>query len=182
MKNKTAANKAIIKFVIFFLISTAILHYISSLDIFRKNIGEKILLSDAAIIKKIFNIAGIKSIITTDRINEGFFSIIINSNSVNVVYDCASIFSIFLLVSAMLAFNSKIKDKIIGIPIFSFVLYFINIIRLIVLSCIGGYFPKYLNFAHLYLWQILMIFIVVFLWGVWIEKVVSNKNKIVIFN
>ena len=185
MKNKIQISKnhkkEIFRFIIIFLTSILILHFISSLPIFRAKIGTRILLSDAFIIKKTMSVIGVNPVFSIDGIKNGFFSISLNCNSVNVVYDCTSIFSIILLVSAVVAYKSKVNEKIIGLAFCSIILYAINLIRLIMLILIAGYFPKYLDFAHIYFWQVLMIFFVLFLWNLWIERIAGNENKIKIF-
>lgn len=84
-------------------------------------------------------------------------------NSVNMLigYDCSGFFSIFVFIAIMLSplTNLNKKQKLIYIVFGSLILYFANILRLLIFFL----FPNNFNLVHFLGW-ILMSFLILILW------------------
>lgn len=94
-----------------------------------------------------------------------------------VTPECTSIIFTGIFISIVLAWPSKIREKLIGIAIGIAVLLFLNLVRLITLFYIGSAFPDFLDIAHFFLWQILMILLTIGLWLLWSAKIVRTPRE-----
>jgi len=93
--------------------------------------------------------------------------------SVRIVGNCNAIFEIFMFLSAVIAFPALQKEKLMGgIPGIIFI-YFINLLRLVLLFLIGVYAPQYFEEAHLYVGQSFFIVMVAIFWLFWVGKCVK---------
>lgn len=94
--------------------------------------------------------------------------------SVEIVGNCNAIFEIFLFLSAVIAFPALIKEKFFGGVIGIIFIYFINLLRLVLLFLIGVYVPHYFEEAHLYVGQSFFIVMVAIFWLCWVGKFVKS--------
>jgi len=83
-----------------------------------------------------------------------------------------SIFSIFIL-----AFPGSIKKKMWFIPMGLLLIHLANVIRIMALVLINTYYPKYLDFNHLYTFTIFVYSIIFFLWYYWAKNQQPNESK-----
>jgi exosortase family protein XrtF len=83
-----------------------------------------------------------------------------------------SIFTIFIV-----AFPGKIKNKLWFIPIGLVIIHFVNVLRIMALVMINNYYPKYLDFNHLYTFTILVYATIFVLWYVWAKKYSGYERK-----
>ena len=95
--------------------------------------------------------------------------------SFQVSAECTSTIFTAIFVSAVAAWPSTAKEKLRGIAIVVPFLFLINLVRIVSLFYIGSAFPKFLNLAHFFLWQIFLILLTIGLWLLWAEKMVHNK-------
>jgi len=104
-------------------------------------------------------------------------TIYLTNNTWVVTTECTAIFIMLIFTSFVVAYPSAIKSKgvalITGIPI----IFGANIIRLLIMAWIDYLNPQYTEYFHQYVWQGVFIVMVVFMWLVWIDKVVTRESK-----
>jgi archaeosortase B (VPXXXP-CTERM-specific) len=128
----------------------------------------------------ILNLFGINaSIETAFRGSSGMF-INLGDFKFRIIYECTGIYAWIAYSAATLAYPTSIKNRLLGFAIGIPAIYIVNLIRFIFLGIIGAKWPSAFEFAHAYLWQIIIIGFVVFLfWGFvsWIAKnSLTQKN------
>jgi exosortase/archaeosortase family protein len=92
--------------------------------------------------------------------------------SMNIVTECTAIVPMIILLSAILAYPSPIRDKAIGIPLGLVALFVLNLVRTFSLFHIGSAFPSFLDTAHFLVWQSVMILAALIFWILQMEKLV----------
>lgn len=93
--------------------------------------------------------------------------------SVSVEAGCNGLEAIIVLIAGMLAFPSGWVQKIWGIVAGFIAVQVVNLLRIISLYYIGKWNMMVFEFAHLYLWQALImldVLLVWLLWVVWVGK------------
>lgn len=93
--------------------------------------------------------------------------------SVNIAPECTAIGPIIIFIAAVLAQPASAISTTLGLVLGICALSFINLIRIVNLFWIGINYPDYLSFAHLIVWQSMMIIIAIILWLYWRQKVSS---------
>jgi len=81
----------------------------------------------------------------------------INGFSVQVENGCNAINVTILLWAAILVYPAAWVDKLKGLVAGSLALHAINIVRIITLFYVGQYNRDWFDFAHLYLWESLIV-------------------------
>jgi len=97
--------------------------------------------------------------------------------SMNIVTECTAIVPMIILLSAILAYPSRIRDKAIGISLGLLAIFVLNLIRTFSLFHIGSAFPSSLDTAHFLVWQSVMILAALILWILWVEKLVHAHAR-----
>ena len=92
-----------------------------------------------------------------------------NGFAVSVEAGCNGIEAAIVLIAAMLAFPAPWKHRVIGILAGLSAVQVLNIVRVISLFYIGQWNMKVFEWAHLYLWQALIMLDVLIVWLVWIR-------------
>ena len=83
---------------------------------------------------------------------------------------CNGINVVVLLWSAILAYPASLKWKLIGLTGGLAAIQLVNLFRLISLFYLGQYSPKLFQFAHLYLWESLIIIDGMVIFSLWIQR------------
>jgi len=95
------------------------------------------------------------------------------AGSMLIVANCTALIPIVIFISAVLAFPSTAKQKIIGIMLGIVGLFVLNLVRTVSLFFIGSSFSESVfEIAHMLVWQSLMIILAIILWLVWVGKLV----------
>jgi exosortase H (IPTLxxWG-CTERM-specific) len=81
----------------------------------------------------------------------------INGFAVQVENGCNAINVTILLWSAILVFPSSLSDKLKGLAAGTLALHALNLLRIITLYYLGQYNRGWFDFAHLYLWESLIV-------------------------
>lgn len=85
--------------------------------------------------------------------------------------DCIGWKSAYSLFALVFASPGKMKDKLKFLSVWIPVLLVINIFRVTSILMFGLSFGfKYLEIAHTFFWQVMMIILVVVIWYVWMKK------------
>jgi len=105
-------------------------------------------------------------------------NIIYVTNSVwKIDTECTALTIMIIFTSFVMVYPAALKPK--GMAIFTGLpfIFGANMIRLLVMAWIDKLKPAYSNYFHDYLWQVAFIIMVVFMWILWIEKVVNRERK-----
>lgn len=162
-------NKQFLKVVILFCSSVILLdllvwylgrkEYLAFLDIFT-----------SYVITALIKICGLHALRDSN--------IIYLANSTWIVTtECTAIFIMLIYSSFVLVYPASVKSK--GIALMSGIpfIFGANILRLYCMAWIDYLKPQYTEFFHNYMWQAVFIVMVVFMWLVWIDKVVTRESK-----
>lgn len=94
-----------------------------------------------------------------------------NGFAISIEAGCNGIEAALILASAMLAFPAPWKHRLTGIVIGLVAVQALNITRVVSLFYIGQWNEKAFEWAHLYLWQALIMLDVLIVWLIWIRTV-----------
>lgn len=92
-----------------------------------------------------------------------------NGFGVAIMPGCNGVEACIILTAALLAFSAPWQPKLIGVGIGIFAVQAVNILRIISLFYLGQWNMKWFEFAHLYLWQGLIILDVLVVWLLWVH-------------
>ncbi len=100
-----------------------------------------------------------------------------NGFAVSVEAGCNGIEAAIVLIAGMLAFPAPWKHRAIGILAGLFAVQALNIVRVVSLFYIGQWSLKAFEWAHLYLWQALIMLDVLIVWLVWIRTLPPDPQE-----
>jgi exosortase H (IPTLxxWG-CTERM-specific) len=83
---------------------------------------------------------------------------------------CNGINVVVLLWAAILAYPASLKWKLIGLGGGLVAIQVLNLFRLISLFYLGQYSPSIFEFAHLYMWELLIIIDAMVVFNLWIRR------------
>ena len=96
---------------------------------------------------------------------------------VSIEPGCNGVEATIVLVAAMLAFPSSWKMKLWGIGLGFLAVQFVNLLRVVSLFFLGQWNFKAFEFAHLYMWQALIMLDVLVVWLLWMRYVAKHDRK-----
>ena len=112
-----------------------------------------------------------------DVISEG---VIIQSVStgfgVQIAPGCDGIEAVIILISAIVAFPSPWKHKLVGIVIGFFAIQSLNLVRIISLFYLGQWDQVWFDWFHLYLWQALIVLDALAVWLIWLRYLPRGRR------
>ena len=92
-----------------------------------------------------------------------------NGFAISIEAGCNGIEAAIILIAAMLAFPAPWKHRLIGILVGLIAVQTLNVVRVISLFYLGQWSVKAFEWAHLYLWQALIMLDVLIVWLIWIR-------------
>lgn len=95
--------------------------------------------------------------------------------SMRIGPECTAIVLMVILLCAVIAYPSRIRQKLLCMAIGLPVLFVLNLVRTVTLYYIGAHIPNFFEIAHFVVWQSAMILAVVALWLFWVGKVVNVR-------
>ena len=101
---------------------------------------------------------------------------------VSIEAGCNGVEATIVLVAAMLAFPSSWKMKLWGIGLGFLAVQAVNLIRIVSLFFLGQWNFKVFEFAHLYMWQALIMLDVLVVWLLWMRYVAKHDPKPAVTN
>lgn len=109
--------------------------------------------------------------ITTD-VNSKYVAVIHNQQTIiNIFEGCNSVNVLIVFSVFMVSFSSRwiyyLKNLVFGI----FILYLVNLARILLLFFISLHLPKSLYFFHKYFFTAIIYTVVFFLWFIWIKGI-----------
>ncbi len=91
--------------------------------------------------------------------------------------ECTAIMVMLIFTSFILAYPASPKARIIGLLTGIPIIFCANQVRVLMMAWIDKLKPAYSDYFHDYMWQVVFIIMVVFMWIVWIDKVVNRETK-----
>jgi len=95
---------------------------------------------------------------------------------VSIEPGCNGVEAAVVLLAGMLAFPAPWRMKLWGILIGFAAVQGVNLIRVVTLFFIGQWNLKVFEFAHLYMWQALIMLDVLIVWLIWIALVARRER------
>ena len=92
-----------------------------------------------------------------------------NGFAVSIEAGCNGVEATIVLVAAMLAFPAPWKNKVIGLIAGILAVQGLNIVRIISLFYLGQWNYSVFEWAHLYVWQALIMLDVLIVWLLWVR-------------
>ena len=92
-----------------------------------------------------------------------------NGFAVSIEAGCNGVEASIVLVAAMLAFPAPWRRKLIGLAIGVIAVQGLNVVRVISLFYLGQWSFGAFEFAHLYVWQALIMLDVLIVWLLWVR-------------
>lgn len=100
-----------------------------------------------------------------------------NGFGVAIMPGCNGVEACIILIAAIFAFPSPWQAKIIGLGIGLVAVQVVNLMRIITLFYLGQWNMQWFEFAHLYLWQALIMIDVLVVWLLWV-RYLARKGMI----
>ena len=94
-----------------------------------------------------------------------------NGFAVSIEAGCNGVEATLVLLAAMLAFPAPWRHKIVGFIIGVLAVQLLNIVRVISLFYLGQWNFEAFEWAHLYVWQGLIMLDVLIVWLIWVRRV-----------
>ena len=95
--------------------------------------------------------------------------------AVSIEAGCNGVEAAIILIAGMIAFPSKWSHKLVGIAIGIAAVQGVNLLRIISLFYLGKWNMTVFEFAHLYLWQALIMLDVLVVWMLWIRWIAKQQ-------
>ncbi len=92
-----------------------------------------------------------------------------NGFAVSIESGCNGVEATIVLVAAILAFPAPWKRRLIGLAVGIVAVQGLNIVRVISLFYLGQWDLRVFEWAHLYVWQALIMLDVLVVWLVWVR-------------
>ncbi len=92
-----------------------------------------------------------------------------NGFAITILSGCNGVEATIVLVSAILAFPSPWRYKLVGILVGFIAVQGLNLIRIISLFYLGQWNIKVFEWAHLYIWQVLIMIDVLIFFLIWLR-------------
>jgi exosortase H (IPTLxxWG-CTERM-specific) len=157
---------ALIRSYVIFFVSILSLYTLLRTSVFREYVAEPLAVAFATVGGLALNLLSQKATVAGTMLQvEGF--------AARIDDVCTGIFVIAMYLSAVLAYPSRVKEKLKGFLMGASAILTLNLIRVVSLMVIGRYFPVLFETAHLLIWQSLIIFSTLLVWIYWTERFVG---------
>jgi exosortase H (IPTLxxWG-CTERM-specific) len=93
----------------------------------------------------------------------------VNGFAVSIEAGCNGVEATIVLLAAMLAFPAPWKNRLIGLAAGVVAVQALNVVRVISLFYLGQWNLAVFEFAHLYVWQALIMLDVLVVWLIWVR-------------
>ena len=94
-----------------------------------------------------------------------------NGFAVSIEAGCNGVEATLVLLAAILAFPAPWRHKAIGLALGVVAVQLLNVVRVISLFYIGQWNREAFEWAHLYVWQALIMLDVLIVWLIWVRRV-----------
>ena len=100
-----------------------------------------------------------------------------NGFAVSIEAGCNGVEATLVLLAAMLAFPAPWKHKVVGLVVGILAVQLLNILRVISLFYLGQWNYDVFEWAHLYVWQALIMLDVLVVWLIWVRRVPRSDDQ-----
>jgi len=100
-----------------------------------------------------------------------------NGFAVSIEAGCNGVEATIVLLAAVLAFPAPWKNKLIGLAAGIVAVQGLNVVRVISLFYLGQWDYKIFEWAHLYVWQALIMLDVLVVWLVWVRTLPGTRDQ-----
>jgi exosortase H (IPTLxxWG-CTERM-specific) len=100
----------------------------------------------------------------------------VNGFAVSIEAGCNGIEATIVLVAAIFAFPAPWRDRLIGLAAGVVAVQGLNIVRVISLFYLGQWNMQVFEWAHLYVWQALIMLDVLVVWLVWVRMLPRDSE------
>lgn len=97
--------------------------------------------------------------------------------AVSIEAGCNGVEATLVLVAAMLAFPAPWRHRLRGIVVGIIAVQALNVLRVISLFYLGRWNRTVFEWAHLYVWQALIMLDVLIVWIIWVRLVPGWRNQ-----
>lgn len=97
---------------------------------------------------------------------------------VSIEAGCNGIEACLILTAAVLAYPASWQMRMVGVALGFVAIQAVNVLRVIVLFYLIGQSEAVFKFAHLYLWQALIMLDVLVVWLLWVRQVARHEARI----
>ncbi len=159
-------SKSLVRAYITFFIYILVLYTLLRTTVMRELIGQPLALAFTTVGGFVLNLLSLKATASGTLLQvEGF--------AARIDDVCTGVFVVAIYLAAVLAYPSRMKEKLKGFLFGASVIFSLNLIRVVSLMYIGRYFPSFFETAHLLIWQSLVIFAALLAWLYWTERFVG---------
>ena len=96
---------------------------------------------------------------------------------VSIEAGCNGVEACIILMAGVLAYPAPWRMKLAGLAIGVLAIQGVNVLRVISLFYLADWDQQWFEFAHLYLWQVLIMLDVLVVWLLWIRYVARNASE-----
>lgn len=100
--------------------------------------------------------------------------IVLGTFRMQIIHECTGVFLMMIFAACVLAYPAGWKAKTLGLAAGVPIIWVANILRLVLVALVGRYLPSYFDYFHDYFWYGTFSLIVIFMWVLWLEKVVER--------
>ncbi len=101
-----------------------------------------------------------------------------SGGGIQIVAGCNGVEAVLILLSAILAFPSPWKNKLIGMALGFLAIQSLNLVRIISLYYLQRWSMVWFDWFHLYLWQALIILDALVFWLIWLRWLPRERRPI----
>jgi len=101
-----------------------------------------------------------------------------NGFAVSIESGCNGVEATIVLVAAILAFPAPWKHRLMGLVAGILAVQGLNVIRVISLFYLGQWNLDVFEWAHLYVWQALIMLDVLIVWLIWVRTLPDARSKV----
>jgi exosortase H (IPTLxxWG-CTERM-specific) len=102
----------------------------------------------------------------------------VTGHGVSIEAGCNGIEASLILIAAVLAYPASWRLRLAGIGVGFVAIQAVNILRVIALFYLAGQSEAVFKFAHLYLWQALIMLDVLVVWLLWVRQVARHEARV----
>jgi exosortase H (IPTLxxWG-CTERM-specific) len=99
-----------------------------------------------------------------------------NNFAVSIEAGCNGVEATLVLIAAMLAFPAPWKHRLLGLVAGVIAVQLLNVLRVISLFYLGQWNRQMFEWAHLYVWQALIMLDVLVVWLIWVRRVPAGYD------
>jgi exosortase H (IPTLxxWG-CTERM-specific) len=100
-----------------------------------------------------------------------------NEFAVAIEAGCNGVEATIVLLAAILAFPAPLRSKLLGVLAGVVAVQGLNIVRVISLFYLGQWNRQWFEWAHLYVWQALIVLDVLVVWLVWVRTLPGPRGS-----